>query len=156
MYMHEVNHLGCLLHIIVIHVHVCRATHTGSPSPLDPHDSYFRVRLVCILLDTCGHYFDHGSTKKKLDAFLIFFQCYLFTKRQPLPLEVDHMVQDTLEGLRPGLELFKSQLEAVEAAMELEKKYKDKIGEMTARKCLHHCSSLFTHTLTNTELRRDF
>ena len=40
------------------------------------------------------------------------------------------MVQDTIEGLRPDLELFKSQLEAVEAAMELEKKYKDKIGEM--------------------------
>ena len=102
---------------------------TGRPSPLDPYDSYFRVRLICVLLDTCGHYFDHGSTKKKLDAFLIFFQCYLFTKRQPLPLEVEHMVQDTVEGLRPDLEMFKTHQEAVEAAMELEKKYKDKIGE---------------------------
>ena len=102
---------------------------TGRPSPLDPQDSYFRVRLVCVLLDTCGHYFDHGSTKKKLDTFLVFFQCYLFTKRQPLPLEVDHMVQDTIEGLRPNLEMFKSHQEAVEAAMELERKYKDKIGK---------------------------
>ena len=102
----------------------------GRPSPLDPQDSYFRVRLVCILLDTCGHYFDHGSTKKKLDAFLVFFQCYLFTKRQPLPLEVEHMVQDTIEALRPDLELFKSQQEAVEAAVELERKYKDKIGKL--------------------------
>ena len=102
---------------------------SGRPSPLDPQDSYFRVRLVCILLDTCGHYFDHGSTKKKLDAFLVFFQCYLFMKRQPLPLEVEHMVQDTIEALRPDLEMFKSHQEAVEAAMELERKYKDKIGE---------------------------
>ena len=46
----------------------------GSPSVLDPYDSYFRARLVCVLLDTCGMYFDHGSAKKKLDTFLVFFQ----------------------------------------------------------------------------------
>lgn len=46
----------------------------GSPGPLDPYDNYFRSRLVCVLLDTCGLYFDHGTTKKKLDAFLVFFQ----------------------------------------------------------------------------------
>ena len=39
------------------------------------------------------------------------------------------MVQDTIEALRPDLEMFKSHQEAVEAAMELERKYKDKIGE---------------------------
>ena len=128
-FVHVLHALGSVA-CCVIYLVICPTSPTGSPSPLDPHDSYFRVRLVCILLDTCGHYFDHGSTKKKLDAFLIFFQCYLFTKRQPLPLEVDHMVQDTIEGLRPDLELFKSQLEAVEAAMDLEKKYKDKIGEI--------------------------
>ena len=103
---------------------------TGSYSLLDPPDSYFRVRLVCILLDTCGHYFDHGSTKKKLDAFLVFFQCYLFTKRQPLPLEVEHMVQDSIEALRPDLEMFKTHQEAMEAALELERKYRDKIGKL--------------------------
>lgn len=61
---------------------------TGTPSLLDPYDSYFRVRLVCILLDTCGQYFDRGSSRKRLDSFLVYFQCYLFSKRQPQPLEV--------------------------------------------------------------------
>ena len=46
----------------------------GSPSAIDPYDSYFRVRLVCVLLDTCGEYFDFGSSKKKLDNFIVFFQ----------------------------------------------------------------------------------
>ena len=46
----------------------------GSPSPLDPYDNYFRVRLVCTLLDTCGQYFDRGSGKRKMDCFLVFFQ----------------------------------------------------------------------------------
>eukprot|EP00731_Ephydatia_muelleri_P032492 Em0024g36a len=37
------------------------------------------------VVDSCGQYFDRGSSKKKLDTFLIFFQCYLFGKRRPLP-----------------------------------------------------------------------
>jgi regulator of nonsense transcripts 2 len=40
----------------------------------DPIDNFFRVRLVCVLLETCGQYFDRGSTKKKLDCFLVYFQ----------------------------------------------------------------------------------
>jgi regulator of nonsense transcripts 2 len=36
-------------------------------------DDFFRVRLVCVLLDTCGMCFDHGSLRKKLDNFLVFF-----------------------------------------------------------------------------------
>lgn len=46
----------------------------GTAGSLDPFDSYFRARLVCVLLDTCGMYFDHGSSRKKLDAFLTVFQ----------------------------------------------------------------------------------
>lgn len=46
----------------------------GSPSLLDPPEHLFRIRIVCTLLDTCGQYFDRGSSKKKLDCFLIYFQ----------------------------------------------------------------------------------
>jgi regulator of nonsense transcripts 2 len=42
--------------------------------PLDMPDDFFRVRLVCVLLDTCGMCFDRGTQKKKLDNFLTFFQ----------------------------------------------------------------------------------
>lgn len=44
------------------------------PSPIDPVDDCFRVRLVCTLLDTCGSCFERGALKKKLDSFLTFFQ----------------------------------------------------------------------------------
>lgn len=47
-------------------------------NPLDLPDDFFRIRLVCTLLDTCGHCFDRGSAKKKLDFFLIFFQVRSF------------------------------------------------------------------------------
>lgn len=37
-------------------------------------DDFFRVRLICVMLDTCGMCFDRGTQKKKLDNFLTFFQ----------------------------------------------------------------------------------
>jgi hypothetical protein len=43
----------------------------------DAADDFFRVRLICTLLDTCGMCFDKGSTKKKLDQFLVVFQVSL-------------------------------------------------------------------------------
>lgn len=54
----------------------------GTPKPgkvcmLDMPDDFFRIRLVCTLLDVCGMCFDRGSAKKKLDFFLTFFQVRL-------------------------------------------------------------------------------
>lgn len=46
----------------------------GQYAPLDMPDDFFRIRLICVLLDTCGMCFDRGTQKKKLDNFLVFFQ----------------------------------------------------------------------------------
>jgi regulator of nonsense transcripts 2 len=81
----------------------------GTPNPgrivmLDLPDDYFRLRLACTLLDTCGHCFDRGSAKKKLDFFLNFFQYYICTK-DPMPMDIDFLVQDTYSALRPQWKL---------------------------------------------------
>ena len=81
----------------------------GTPIPgratlLDPLDDYFRVRLVCTILDTCGTCFDRGTSRKKLDFFLTFFQYYVLTK-DPLPMEIDFVIQDTLTTVRPQWKL---------------------------------------------------
>ena len=76
----------------------------GRASPFDLPDDFFRVRLVCTVLDTCGGCFDRGSSKKKLDFFLTFFQYYLLTK-DPLPMEIDFLVQDTFTLIRPQWKL---------------------------------------------------
>ncbi len=47
---------------------------SGRLNPLDMPDDFFRIRLVCNVLDTCGVCFDRGTAKKKLDFFLTFFQ----------------------------------------------------------------------------------
>ena len=52
----------------------------------------------------------------------------MFNKRQPLPLELEYRVTDLFETLRPGLALYETQQEAIQAAIELEKQFKDKLG----------------------------
>ncbi|KAI9475926.1 MAG: armadillo-type protein [Benjaminiella poitrasii] len=81
---------------------------------IDAPNDFFRIRLCCTLLDTCGMCFDRGSSKKKLDTFLAFFQMYVLSKNKP-PMDVDFMISDTLEMLRPQLNLFNTYEEANEA-----------------------------------------
>lgn len=106
------------------------------PSPIDAPDDCFRVRLVCTLLDTCGSCFERGALKKKLDAFLTFFQVRFRLRRLmgvaltilvqmyalskgTMPMDVEFMMSDTFEQLRPKLELYKTFPEAVQAVDEM-------------------------------------
>ncbi|KAK0212735.1 ARM repeat-containing protein [Desarmillaria ectypa] len=82
--------------------------------PLDMPDDFFRVRLVCVLLDTCGMCFDRGTQRKKLDNFLTMFQFYIHCK-QTLPMDVDFMLLDSLDAIRPKFELVKTIEEAAVA-----------------------------------------
>jgi len=45
-------------------------------------DDFFKIRLVAILLESCGVFFSRGAAGKKLDYFLSFFQVYPI----PIPL----------------------------------------------------------------------
>ncbi|CAG8543409.1 15191_t:CDS:10, partial [Acaulospora morrowiae] len=90
----------------------------GRPSPvrvnpLDAPSDFFRIRLCCTLLDTCGMCFDRGSSKKRLDDFLVFFQMYILTK-QHLPMDVEFMIADLFETLRPDMILYKTYEDAAE------------------------------------------
>ncbi|CAG8604300.1 1921_t:CDS:10, partial [Acaulospora colombiana] len=84
----------------------------GQISPIDAPDDFFRIRLVCTLLDACGMCFDRGSYKRKLDRFLTFFQ-------NDLPMDVDFMLTDTMEQLRPKMSLFKTFEEAAAVVDEM-------------------------------------
>lgn len=91
----------------------------GQVAPLDAPDDYFRIRLICTLLDTCGACFDRGSLRKKLDDFLVFLNVYVLCKHQPLPMDVDFMLTETLETLRPEWKWKKVFAEAAEALEEV-------------------------------------
>ncbi|KAI9807465.1 MAG: hypothetical protein M1833_000210 [Piccolia ochrophora] len=72
----------------------------GQICPLDLPDDFFRIRLVCTILETCGVCFDRGTAKKKLDFFLTFLQYYIYTK-ESLPMDMDFLIQDTYALTRP-------------------------------------------------------
>ncbi|WWC72867.1 uncharacterized protein I206_106831 [Kwoniella pini CBS 10737] len=72
----------------------------GRESPIDAVDDFFRVRLACTLLDTCGACFDKGSQARKLDHYLVMLQLYVACKTE-IPMDVDFMLTDTLDALRP-------------------------------------------------------
>lgn len=88
-----------------------------NPSPLDPPTHLFRIRLVCVLLETCGTYFSSGSSKKKLDYFLVFFQAYYLFKKELLqtvfPPSLEHIFKETLLTLRPKIKFYSNYEEAL-------------------------------------------
>lgn len=92
----HVTSLGCV-HCRVVFDTLYLLLSFGHESPeeaerLDPPFSYFRIRLICSLLETCGQFFNKGLAKKRLDRFLAFYQRYLLAK-PPLPLDVEFDVQ---------------------------------------------------------------
>ncbi|KAK4055012.1 mRNA decay protein [Microbotryomycetes sp. JL221] len=85
--------------------------HPDVASPVDSPADCFRIRLICVLLDTCGSCFERGTLKKKLDNFLLFFQMYILTKSS-IPMDIDFLITDTFEQLRPKCVMFKTFQEA--------------------------------------------
>ncbi|KAK1293378.1 Regulator of nonsense transcripts UPF2 [Acorus calamus] len=81
----------------------------GTPEQdvLDPPEDFFRVRMIITLLQTCGHYFDRGSSKRKLDKFLLYFQRYVLSKG-PIPLDIEFGIQDLFAELRPNMTRYSS------------------------------------------------
>nr|XP_043631747.1 regulator of nonsense transcripts UPF2 [Erigeron canadensis] len=88
---------------------------TEEQDMLDPPEDCFRIRLIITLLETCGHYFGRGSSKRKLDRFLIHFQRYILSK-DPLPLDIEFDLQDLFADLRPNMSRY-STIEEVDAAL---------------------------------------
>lgn len=92
---------------------------TAEQDVLDPPEDCFRIRMVITLLETCGHYFDRGSSKRKLDRFLINFQRYILSKG-PLPLDIEFDLQDLFADLRPKMTRYSSIEEVNAVLIELE------------------------------------
>ena len=67
----------------------------------------------------------------------MFSQCYILKKKadpiwnegHPFPRDVDYMVADTLESLRPKLTMYTSLEQAVESLQKLNKEHQEQIGE---------------------------
>lgn len=109
-------------------------------SEYDPPEHLFRIRLVCTLLETCGQFFSSGSSKRRLDCFLTYFQHYYQYKRslsvwtneegQEFPWQIEHLVKDTIAAVRPKLQLATSLEEAQKALQNLNSQIVSKAIEL--------------------------
>lgn len=72
-----------------------------------------------------GTYFSSGSSKRKLDYYLIFLQSYYWFKKsiwkEAFPPLLEHVFKDTLTTLRPKLKLCQSYDEALEELNNIKK-----------------------------------
>lgn len=63
-----------------------------------------------------GTYFSSGTSKRRLDYYLVFLQAYYWFKRslwgEAFPPTLEHIFRDTLSILRPKLKLCQSYDEA--------------------------------------------
>nr|CAG4717592.1 unnamed protein product [Naegleria fowleri] len=79
------------------------------PTPLEPaKQDTFRLRLICTLLDTCGPYLETAADRKKVDRFLLYLQRYVLSKQYRLPVDLENMLADTLDNVKPKLKWPKS------------------------------------------------
>ena len=76
-------------------------------------------------------------------SLLFLIQLYIRQKKEsacwnencPFPRDVDFMIADTIESMRPKLQLYSSVEEAQEAANELTKEYEEKISKFSRIGC---------------------
>ena len=61
----------------------------------DPTHYVFRIRMVCVLLETCGSYFTRGTLGAKLDRYLTYFQRYALSKTN-VPIDTEFAIAGTL------------------------------------------------------------
>ena len=87
----------------------------------DSSQDSFRIRLICTLLDSLGKFFNRGERKKQMDRFLIYFQRYIFSKSYVL-MDLEFMILDTFDTLRPSLIRFQSLEEAEEVRIQIEER----------------------------------
>jgi regulator of nonsense transcripts 2 len=66
------------------------------PTPLDPPNSVFRIKLACTLLGVVSKTIVTRNNLSKIEGFLDAFQRYLFTKTI-LPIEVEFALLDTFD-----------------------------------------------------------
>lgn len=95
----EVDLIFALLHQLISlgHGGVPRVV---APSSMDPPTNHFRIRLICVVLQSCSSLLGEGTAENggRFGAFLALFAYYIATKT-PAPSDIDYLLEDTFEEL---------------------------------------------------------
>eukprot|EP01135_Chromosphaera_perkinsii_P001951 Nk52_evm8s214 gene=Nk52_evmTU8s214 len=74
----------------------------GYSPPKDRADDYFRIVLLCTFLQTVYPHIDMEKKMngKKIEYFLIYFFRYIWSKKQPIPVDIEFVMNDCFEKIK--------------------------------------------------------
>eukprot|EP00349_Pseudokeronopsis_sp_Brazil_P010103 CAMPEP_0202979256 /NCGR_PEP_ID=MMETSP1396-20130829/85458_1 /ASSEMBLY_ACC=CAM_ASM_000872 /TAXON_ID= /ORGANISM="Pseudokeronopsis sp., Strain Brazil" /LENGTH=233 /DNA_ID=CAMNT_0049718603 /DNA_START=516 /DNA_END=1217 /DNA_ORIENTATION=- len=78
----------------------------------------FRLRLICTTLESLGKFFQFGPRRTMMDRFLVFFQRFIHTRTYVL-MDLEFMILDTLDALRPHFPKFHTTSDAEDACQKI-------------------------------------
>lgn len=84
------------LQLLVLFGHPMGMPRVSAPSDLDPPSGHFRVRGICLLLQTCAPLLRNHPA---LESFLSLLEYYVATKKS-IPLDLEYVLKDTFEELQ--------------------------------------------------------
>ncbi|KAJ1992241.1 mRNA decay protein [Coemansia spiralis] len=89
----------------------------GRTCDADMSNDYFRIRLVCTLLSTCGQYISSRSAEdhRELEKYATYLQMYILAKEQPLPVDISYNVDTLFENALASVKQFGTWGEAAQA-----------------------------------------
>jgi regulator of nonsense transcripts 2 len=77
----------------------------AQPSDIDPPESHFRIRLICILLHACTRHVTAASDNldteelcNSLDSLIVLFEYYVATKSK-IPMDIEYLLEDTFDEM---------------------------------------------------------
>ncbi|KAJ1965716.1 mRNA decay protein [Dipsacomyces acuminosporus] len=108
-----------LLFLLVRYGHAEPHPFPGRDSEIDPLADYFRIRLVCTLLSTCGRYISGADDRLLLEEFAVYFQMYYLAKQQPIPIDIDYSIDQMYETIFPRSKQYTAWADAAQAMNEL-------------------------------------
>ncbi|KAI8324637.1 ARM repeat-containing protein [Martensiomyces pterosporus] len=91
----------------------------GRDCELDSSADYFRTRLVCTLLSTCGRFISSADDRMVLEEYSIYFQMYFLAKQQPIPIDIDYSIDQMYETVFPKVRRYATWGEAAQAMSDL-------------------------------------
>ncbi|KAJ2493855.1 mRNA decay protein [Coemansia sp. RSA 2050] len=108
-----------LLYLLLSFGHTTQYPVPGRSCEHDLSGDFFRIRLACTILSTCGQYIRRAEDRLALERYGVYLQLYVLAKDQPLPVDIDYSVENVYESIFPNAKRYETWAEAARAMREL-------------------------------------
>ncbi|KAJ2862540.1 mRNA decay protein [Coemansia aciculifera] len=108
-----------LLYLLLSFGHTTPYPLPGRSCEHDLSGDFFRIRLACTILSTCGQYIRGAEDRLALERYGLYLQLYVLAKDQPLPVDIDYSVESVYETVFSDTKRYQTWAEAARAMQEL-------------------------------------